>query len=59
MKGEENIMNIKIKPSGSPYQWKCIYCDKSTRAAHEPSGTSYGKCNKSLTGKHKFELSGR
>lgn len=54
-------MNIKIKmkPSGSPYEWKCKYCETTTRAAHKPSGTSYSKCNKSPTGRHDFELSGR
>lgn len=52
-------MNIKMKPSGATYQWKCKYCDRTDRAAHEPSGTSYAKCNKSPTGKHEFEKIGR
>lgn len=48
-------MEIKNKPSGRTYEWKCIYCGKTTRAANEPRGFSVNpRCERRKDKRHKF-----
>lgn len=56
--GERLKMEIKKKPSGGTYQWKCIHCGRTIRAASQPSGSSILPRCSCKDGKHKFKIAG-